>query len=90
MEVLNKLWNKVGVKKKPQGIVINISSVTTKSCGNCMHERKPASHSVHYTCAHYPNASMTEVINTVCTVKERQLWTERQFGLLTRFRKWLV
>ena len=86
MEVLNKLWDKVGLKKKHKPVIIKISNPVMKSCGNCDHyKREPGLDK----CMHYPAASIHEVNLKVCKPEERPLWSEKRYGVISRFFIWL-
>lgn len=88
MITLAEFLSKLGIKKKPKTFTLNITSVQTKSCGNCTHHRKDHGQMRHL-CMHYPETEITEVVNKVCSVTERQLWSEKKHGVISRFFKWL-
>lgn len=86
MEALRKWWVSIKPKKKYKPVVINISSPVTKSCGNCDHyKREPG----FDKCMHYPAADINEVNVKVCKPDERKLWSEKKYGLISRFFIWL-
>lgn len=86
MEVLDNILKKMGAKK-PKPVVINITDLSTKSCGNCNHYHRTAS--LLDKCMHYPAACINEVNTKVCTPNERKYWAPKERGLFGRFFHWL-
>jgi len=75
---------------KPKTYDLASSPVAEKSCGNCAHYRRGIIAAMESDkCLHYPTASLLDVNNQICGVKERPLWSKKK-GLLTRFVNWLL
>lgn len=86
MEVLDKLLAKL--KCKPKTFQIHVTDIKTRSCGNCMHHRSRTSGYAE-SCMHYPTAQLIEVNNKVCKPNEREHWSPKQYGVISRFFMWL-
>ena len=86
MEILDKILAKV---KRKSTFNITVTDIKTRSCGNCEHFRRGVAGGKPETCMHYPTAQMIEVNNKVCKPNERELWSPKKHGVISRFFIWL-